>query len=218
MWSANGTEWDEAPLPEATHDVAVAVSARHVLVEPRGIDPQPSQVPAGPTLPADDAALLDVLTRAFYPEIPPTNPDGTRTRWRPGVTEPEARCIGEGLIDRLGATRVRELNLGLFPWHLLGYALSGSFERVDAEMVVDTFESCSPTWELLMILSATQGTEWISEASAECTRLQLDDSEARSIFVAELDRSDEDLEYLDPLLEALDQCLTDQELNALDWN
>ena len=58
----------------------------------------------------------------------------------------------------------------------------------------------------------------ISEASAECTRLQLDDPEARSIFVAQLDGSDEELQYLEGLLEALDQCLTDQELNVLDWN
>ena len=227
LWSPDGVEWEEASLPEGTSDVAVAVSARTVLVEPRGIDSQPAVDPSAPTLPADDAALLEVLTQAFYPETPLTNPDGSPSRWRPSVTEPEARCIAEGLIGGLGVGRVRELNLGLFPWHLLGYALGARFALHDAEAVVDTFETCSPTWELLMILSATQGTEWISEPSADCTRQQLDDADARSIFVAELDRAYDDsgtsnpspdLSHLDPLLAALDECLTDQELNALDWN
>jgi hypothetical protein len=227
LWSPDGETWEEASLPEGTSDVAVAVSARTVLVEPRSIDTQPVVDPSAPTLPADDAALLGVLTDAFYPETPPTNPDGSPSRWRPSVTESEARCIAEGLIGGLGVQRVRELNLGLFPWHLLGYALGSRFELHDAEVVVDTFETCSPTWELLMILSATGGTEWISEESAECTRDQLDDADARSVFVAELDRAYDDsgpfnpspnLSHLDPLLAALDECLTDQELNALDWN
>ena len=79
LWSPDGVEWEEASLPEGTSDVAVAVSARTVLVEPRTIDSQPAVDPSAPTLPADDAALLEVLTELLT-ETPLTNPDGSPSK------------------------------------------------------------------------------------------------------------------------------------------
>jgi hypothetical protein len=147
--------------------------------------------------------------------------------WRPSMTESEAACIGDGLVRALGAARVRELPFGRYPWHTLGFALTATVDRSEAEQIVDTFAACSPSWELLLITSATQGSEQISDESARCASEQLADEDARVAFVAELDRAYDDaatgvqapdLSHLDPLLAALEACLTAEELDGLDWN
>jgi hypothetical protein len=180
--------------------------------------------PPMPVSPAGEEELRAAIVAMFFTTTPVTFP-GVESTWRPVVTEPEAECIADGLIERLGTERLRELSFGLGQWHLLGHALAVEFERPDAEGVVDAFEACADTWELLLITSTTEGADRISVDSAACTAARLDDAAARTAFIAELDRAGDggpasppDASHLDPLLEALDACLSATELDRLDWN
>jgi hypothetical protein len=214
-WSFDGKTWASAVLPANTQDVAVAVSSTLILIEPRV--PGPIPAPDQP-LPADPVAFAQAVASAFYRSDVPTNPDGSIFVWRPAVTAPETSCIASGLITKLGEARVRDLGIGSSVWHLLGFALSHELAKGEAATIVGVFRSCSPTWELLMILGVTQGANFISQSSAECTRKKLNDSTAQDIFIKELERTATDLGHLQPLQAALKECLTDQELQALDWN
>ena len=85
-------------------------------------------------------------------------------------------------------------------------------------------KKCSKNWELLMIKSATEGTDKISDSSAQCTSQQLADSDARVILVGDIDRAyDEDptavpfFEAVKPLIAAMEKCLKPHELAGLDW-
>ena len=180
--------------------------------------------PTIPPSPAGDDELRAAIVAMFFTTTPVTFP-GVESTWRPVVTEPEAKCIADGLIERLGTKRLRELSFGLGQWHLLGFRLSVKIDRPDAERMVDAFEACADTWELLLIMSATEGTDRMSADSASCTADRLDDAAARTAFIAELDGVNDtvhdftpDLSHLDPLLEALDACLSPAELDQLDWN
>jgi hypothetical protein len=214
-WSFDGKIWESAGLPLNTQDVAVAVSSSLILIEPRvpGLMPAPHQA-----LPSDPVAFAQAVASAFYRSEVPTNPNGSTFVWRPAVTEPEASCIASGLITKLGEARVRDLGIGSSVWHLLGFALSHELAKGEAATIVGVFRSCSRTWELLMILGVTQGTNFISQSSAECTRKKLNDSTAQDIFIKELERTSVGLGHVQPLQVALKKCLTDQELQALDWN
>jgi hypothetical protein len=173
---------------------------------------------AGADLSPEDAELASEVAGSFF-----TTTTFPGFPWRPSVTDDDADCIGAGLVSALGAARVREARLHNASWHTLGIALFANFDRAEAEQIVDVFSSCSDTWELLMITSTTQGTELIGDESARCTADKLPDDVARAIFVTDLDRAyDEqptpDLSHLDPLIAAMEQCLTPDELDRLDWN
>lgn len=222
FWSRDGTAWSEDQLPGEVQGFATAVSTRLALVVPFVAgDPTESM----PTLPADDADLTDVLAGAFHTDEPFTT-EGGIARWTSWVSKSEALCISEGLIDALGGDRLRELRVGVFPWSLLGYGLVLPIELDDAQRMVETFRACSPDWELLMITTLTSGTEIMSERSARCVQLALDDDIAEEIFVIELARpyDDEptaagpDLSHLESAIGILEECLTDQELNAIDFD
>ena len=127
------------------------------------------------------------------------------------------------MIEAFGQQRLEQLGFGTSPWHLLGYALAlGPWDRTDAEVVVDTFRGCAPTWEQLMITSVTEGTEQISESSAACVADALPDDEAWELFVTELDRpyddGDGDTSHLQRAVDLYRQCLTPEELDRLDFD
>ena len=159
-----------------------------------------------------------------------TFPDGTkRTSRPPQVTQREAACIGQTLVDRLGAARVRLLGLGSGPWSTLGVgiALSNQIDRLEAERIVDTFKTCSKAWKLLLITSVTQGADEISDKSAECISAQVSDDTTRMIFVGEIDRAYDDPlqpnaqpypQLVEPLAAAFDKCLNPTEQAAMDWD
>ncbi len=221
LWSADGIVWTEQPLPSGVQFVDSAVSDSISLVVPfLATDPTASM----PTLPANDADLVRAITQAFHgDEI--IDPDG-RVVWTSRVNELEATCIADQLVEAVGADRLRELRFGAFPFTLLGYGLSLPIELDEATVIAGVLRSCSPSWELLMITSATQGTDRISDASASCVQSALDDDVAAEIFAIELARPYDDapsvggpdLSHLEPMIAAFDDCLTPQELNAIDWN
>ena len=185
-----------------------------------------------PALPAQDDALVAAVAGSFCATFHITRPDGTEVdAGGPLLAADEAMCIAEGLIDRLGASRVRQMGLGTYAWDLLGLGLGGMrgpepITAEDAEAVADTVQRCAETWELLVILSVTQGASAISEASAACTRDALSDEDARTILVDELDRPYDDPSQRDadpfgvkiqPLIDAYDECLTPEERDRLDF-
>ena len=96
----------------------------------------------------------------------------------------------------------------------------------DATSIADTLRRCIADWEMLMITTATGGTQYISEESARCVQAAMDDDQAEEILAIELARpyddqpspSGPDLRHLDPMVAAFEGCLTDQELNAVDWS
>jgi hypothetical protein len=152
----------------------------------------------------------------------PVDDAGLRTFWPP-VTELAGGCIADGLLERLGEQRVRDLGIGAFPFHLLSYGLDFDFDAEDAESFVDVLSSCTDSWELFLVLGVTQGTDLVSEETARCVADGLDDEIAREILVLELDRPyDQDpgigLGHLGPLVDGFERCATQQELSALDWN
>jgi hypothetical protein len=180
------------------------------------------------TLPEGDAALVAAVAGTFCSVFTVTLPDGTKRSSRPPkVTPGDASCIAKTLIDRLGAARVRSLELGLWPWGTLGFALTNEIDRREAEKIVDTFKTCSKTWKLLLITSITQGADEISDQSADCISEQLSNHTARTIFVGEIDRAYDDpsqpnaqpySQLEEPLVAAFDKCLTPSELAAMDWD
>lgn len=128
-------------------------------------------IPARASFPDDAGAIEGIAATTFqYPGAP--------------VTAEEAHCISDGLVHVFGRTRVEELGFGIGPWTLLGFALAlGPWDRADSEAVVDTFRVCSPHWELLAIMSSTQGADMISIESARCVADALPDDQARELFV-----------------------------------
>ena len=98
----------------------------------------------------------------------------------------DAQCISDGLIGSLGVERIRELRVLQYPFGLLGYGLTMQIELDDAQSMVETLRRCSPDWELLMITTITQGTEFMSEESARCVAIALDDEVSQWTFVLEL--------------------------------
>jgi hypothetical protein len=185
----------------------------------------PNPLDSIPELPADRAALEAAVASAFDGTM--TMPGGPPIGARAPTTTAEAQCIARGVVEAIGIDRVRELKFGSFPWHLLGYALSLPIDLADAAPIVQTFRRCTENWELLAIRTATEGTDRISEPSLRCTRDALDDEVAEELFVIELARPYDDapskpvqpdLEHLEQLFAALEECLTDAELAALDWN
>jgi hypothetical protein len=179
-------------------------------------------------LPDDDGALAATVADSFCsPEWEFVNPDGTAqtVTARTVLPSDDAACIGDQLVDVLGAARTRELWLGVGPWHLLGFGLSNNYEelqieRAEAESMVDVFVACSDQWKLLLILSVTEGADKISDSSAGCVADLLTDDEARLMLIGEIDRAYDDpsqpdaqpfAELLEPLLVAYDQCLSPDE-------
>jgi len=221
LWSADGIDWSEEPLPDGVEFVDSAVSDSISLVVPYlAIDRTASM----PTLPANEDDLARAIARAFHGDDV-IDPDG-RVVWKSRVNELEATCIGNELVETVGADRLRELRFGIFPFTLLGYGLSLPIELDEATVIAGVLRSCSPSWELLMITSATAGTDRISDASASCVQSVLDDDVAAEIFATELARPYDDapsaggadLSHLDPMIAAFEDCLTPQELNAIDWD
>ena len=134
------------------------------------------------------------------------------------ITLTEAQCIGDRLVASLGAADVVDHNLARGGWSLLGVALSAEWARTAAEKTVDAFAACARNWKLLLIKSATEGTDRMSDVSAVCVANGLSDSDGRTIFIEELDRADPSLGYLTPLLAEFDKCLTPEELDRIDWD
>ena len=138
----------------------------------------------------------------------------------------DAQCISDGLIGSLGVERIRELRVLQYPFGPLGYGLTMQIELDDAQSMVETLRRCSPDWELLMITTITQGTEFMSEESARCVAIALDDEVSQWTFVLELvpPYDDEptptgpDLSHLDPVISSFQACFSDQELNAIDFD
>ena len=62
-----------------------------------------------PAPPADEDALSVAVADSFCSTFTITNPDGTKATYgRRLVTNDEAACIGDRLVEELGAARVRE--------------------------------------------------------------------------------------------------------------
>lgn len=188
--------------------------------------------PLAPVWPADDGALAAVIADSFCsPEWTTVAPDGTeRTATaRTVLPSDDAACIGDQLVEVLGATRAKELWFGVSSWHLLMFALSNNreerqVERAEAESIVDVFVECSDQWKLLLILSVTEGADKINDNSAGCVADRLTDDEAQLMLVGEIDRAYDDPsepdaqpfpELLEPLLAAYDECLSPAELRQV---
>jgi hypothetical protein len=90
--------------------------------------------------------------------------------------------------------------------------------RTGAERYVDVFVDCTSRWEHVFLLTRTEGADQISQPSANCVTDALDDDTARSMWIEEMVGASNDLRHLDPLFDTLDQCLTVEELDRLDWN
>ena len=219
LWSAEGVTWMEDDLDSGPQFFDSAVSDTTALVIPIG-----APAASMPTLPADDAQLAGAIAGAFwFDDI--TDPEG-RFVVRSWATQSEAECAGNAIVDSLGAERVREISFGVFPFTMLGYGLSLPIEMDDATPIAAALRRCIADWEMAMITTATGGTQYISEESARCVQAALDDDQAEQILAIELARPYDDqpsaggpdLSHLGPMVVAFEGCLTEQELNAVDWN
>ena len=184
-----------------------------------------------PVLPDGDEAVAAAVADSFCsPEWTYVEPDGTTRSWTARTVLPsdEAACIGDGLVEVLGAARATELKLGSGPWSLLflGFNNFGEhqIERAEAESIVDVLVECSDQWKLLLILSVTEGADTISDDSATCVADRLTDDEAKMMLVSEIDRAYDDPaqpeaqpfpETIVPLLDAYEECLTPNELRQV---
>jgi hypothetical protein len=190
-----------------------------------------------PTLAGEEAELASSVAESFcsaswtltYP-----GGDAERVELRPVLSSDEAACIGDGLVDALGLERVRQSrSVGTWAWSALGFGLGENVDHPapispdDAEAVVDVFEGCTASWELLLVLSVTGGADQIGDESAACVTAELDDETARTIFAGELDRAYDDptqstatpfAELIQPLVDAYDECLTPAERAQVDFN
>jgi hypothetical protein len=180
-----------------------------------------------PVLPDGDEAVAAAVADSFCsPEWTYVQPDGTEQTWTARTVLPsdDAVCLGDGLVEVLGAARAKELKLGAGPWSLLflGFNNFGErpIERAEAESIVDVLVECSDQWKLLLILSVTEGADTIGDQSAACVADLLTDDEARRMLVSEVDRAYDDPsqpdaqpfpETIEPLLAAFDECLTPDE-------
>ena len=209
--STDGIAWNETLMPEGVESV-LAVSDAAILVQPF------VRVSTTPELPPGVDGMRDALVSAFSGVVAA---GGTESLIAPD----EVECIADGLLESVGEERLRAIGFGAYPWSLLGYGLGLPIDRTDAEPMVETFMSCAPRWELLIITSITQGAENISESSAECTAAALDDDFAAEVFVDELAREDldaapgtADLSYLGDVQAAMEGCLTPTEMNSIDFS
>ena len=183
-------------------------------------------------LPDGDEALASAIADMFCsPEWTFVEPDGTERTATSRTVLPadDAVCIGDQIVEVLGADRSKELWFGVGPWHLLGFALSNNayelqIERPEAESIVDVFVECSDQWKLLLTLSVTEGADKISDNSADCVADLLTDDDARLILIGEIDRAYDDPsqpdaqpfpELLEPLLAAYDECLSPTEFRQV---
>lgn len=210
-WSSDGRSWDAVMLDLALQQptIAAAVDDSSVLVVP-------FDLVFRPPVPAVEGDLSAVVAASFVD--PPEDPSGLATFWPP-VTEEEGACIADGLLDRLGEDRVRESGLGAFPFHLLSVGLMSGFDADEAATFVDVISGCTPSWEQFLILGITSGTHLISEETALCIQETFDDDDARDLFALELTpHPNADPGHLSGIESAFDQCATEQELSALDWN
>jgi hypothetical protein len=202
------------------------------------VQSEPSVGPTPPSLPSGDDGLALAIADSFCSTFVTVQPDGEREERapRPVLPADEATCIGEGLVDDLGAERARESGLGTFPWSVLGFGLSNNMgdrpgnreiDRDQAEAIADTFRGCSESWELLLIQSVTEGADGISDESARCVSDELPDDTSEEMLVGELDRAYDDPsqpgatpfgELIQPLIDAFDECLTGSEQERLDFN
>lgn len=183
--------------------------------------------PANPTLPADEAERLQSIADSFCARWFVQFPSGSFSALVPPLPEDDARCVAVGLVELLGTERVEALGFGTGPWNLLGFGL-GHGREVEAEetaSMVEVFARCSPSFEQLLILSVTEGTDEISAGSAACVADELDDKTAKTILAGEMDRAyDSDPkatpfpELVTPLVDAYDQCLTPVERSRVDFN
>ncbi len=180
-----------------------------------------------PTLPADDGERLQAIADSFCARWVVRFPSGTFSALVPPLPEDEARCVGQGLLDLLGTERVEALGFGTGPWDLLSFGLGhgGSVDAEETTSMVEVFARCSPSFEQLLILSVTEGTDEISAGSAACVADELDDKTAKAILGGEMDRAyDTDPqatpfpELVAPLVDAYDQCLTPAERSRVDFN
>jgi hypothetical protein len=189
------------------------------------------------TEPIDDEQLTSAVAASFcapwtlayriddQDQVVPAAPN-------PILPAEEAMCLGRGLVDELGAERVRQLGLDVEPWSTLGFALRNReadppLKRPEADSMVAVIEGCTGAWKQVMFMTLTEGTDRISDESAACTAETLRDEDARVLFASELDRAYDDPsqpdaapfpEVVQPLLDAFDECLTFEELDRLDFN
>lgn len=200
-----------------------------------------------PALPDDDEALAVAIADSFCsPEWKIIGPDGTdqTVTARTVLPREDAACIGDQLVEVLGAARATELEFGVGPWSLLSLGLFNNqpppprpgstlpvnderqIDRTEAESIVDVLVGCSDQWKLLLILSVTQGADTISDNSARCVADRLTDKEAELMLVTEIDRAYDDPsqpdaqpfpETIEPLLTAYDECLSPGELDSVDF-
>jgi hypothetical protein len=215
-------------------------SAAGDACQPRTITVQsePSVAATPPSLPSGNDALAVAIADSFCSTFVTVQPDGERMERapRPVLPTDEAICIGEGLVDDLGAERARDSGLGAFPWSVLGFGLYNNMgdrpgnreiDRDQAEAIAGTFRRCSESWELLLIQSVTEGADGISDESARCVSDELPDDTSEDMLAGELDRAYDDRsqpdatpfgELIQPLIDAFDECLTGTEQERLDFN
>jgi len=203
LWSPDGRTWNSHDItdPEMV-GWAAAVDATAALVVP-----EPRWAASGPELPEDDDALIDLLASTLDPATQYAA-DADDQRDFPPLSDVEARCIAEAIVSGVGGDRIRERR---------------PYERAEAEIVVDAYRGCTPDWKWLLAFGITEGADWLSAETMACVQATLDDDDARALFIEERDvgsdRSSPEHQALhEPMIDALDECATDQELNALDWN
>lgn len=179
-------------------------------------------------MPPEPEELTAAVAESFCSSFTYPGKNGEPTTVAAVLPSEDASCISTELIERFGEPAVREFGFIGYPWSLLVFALKNqSVEREQAEQLADSFVSCSDAWKLLLIKSVTQGADQISEVSAGCVGQRLSDDDAREVLVLELDRAYDDPsqpdampypETVEPLLTAMEACLSPTELDALDWH
>ena len=170
----------------------------------------PVSVPSGPrpTMAPDDADLAGAIATSLLKAPGPPYLGVI-------VTADEAACIGDGIVAALGATRVRELDIGLVTFPSLSIGAGSTID--EANRLVDVLQLCAGHWKRFAFLYATQGTGEMSEASAQCVERELTDDQARTFFVKE--RSGyRTIDHILPVEAAVDRCVTPAERERIDWN
>lgn len=219
----------------ATPGSSTAVGAGADVCEPRdhrievAADGSPVTTQRSP-----ETNVAGSVAASFCADWTVTLPDETERTFSPTpkLTRVDAECMGDGIVDALGASRPLELGLGFGPWSLLSIGLGNNqpprhLDRHEAEAIADVAAACTADWKLLFVNSVTSGADQISDTSARCAADLIDDATAREILVSELDRAYDDPSQPDaepypdnvqPLIEALESCATPEELSGLDWN
>jgi hypothetical protein len=198
---ACGDDNENAGRPSAARDATSSSVASACAAKEVTITSLVNGIPAPPKNAAEAGALAAAIATSFcVPTWSVTYLDGTEqtSSLRPVLTAGEAACLRDGIVEGFGPARAREFALfGASPWSLLGFGLSNNsppraIDRAEAEQLVETFANCAPSWELLLILSVTQGADRISDASAAFVRNALSDADTRTMLVGEIDRAYDD--------------------------